>query len=518
MGLGTGGAAALGMGLGTAGSVAGAVLQGNAAQNAAATQAQAADYAAQLQYQEAQQALGFEEQQYANTLGLEEPGYLTGNQSLGTLAQLMGLSPVAPDTSIFSNPFGASGPPNGVNPGVGSSPVPLSSLVNPGANGFAPVQDGALGTRATAPLSFSPNAASLSTPGGIQGGPVFAPGQGPITLHFGGGVGVTDPHTPPQPISMNGNPAQTTVPATSPAATPGTIGNTGLPTGFLAQTWNTPFVPPTDVTEQNDPGFQFRLQQGQQALENSAAARGGLLSGGTAKALEQYAQDYASNEYQNVYNRSLTDYQQAYNIFNQNQANIFNRYADLAGIGQTSAQQLSNAGLATGSNVGNTLLTSGAQIGQDLNNAAAARASGYVGAANAYGSALGSLGGLGGLLPLYSLLSAGGNNPAAGLFSSDPSICWIAEELYGTDDIRTHLVRRWLTEEFSKSAVGALLVSLYRKHGQRIARLVRRYRIVRGFFRPIFDRVLSNSVGFYGSQQHAAEQAIDYESRQFQIG
>lgn len=400
----------IGGGLSAAGGVASGLIGANAAGNAASTQAQAADYAAQLQYQEAQQALGFEEQQYANTLGLEEPGYLTGNQSLGTLAQLMGLSPVAPNTSIFSNPFGMSGPPTGVNPGVGSSPAPLSSLVNPGASGLAPVQDAALRAQATAPLSFSPNT------GGIQGGPVFAPGQGPITLQTGGGVGVTDPHTPPQPISMNGNPAQNAVPSSSPTATLGTIGNTGLPSGFLAQTWNTPFVPPTDVTEQNDPGFQFRLQQGQQALENSAAARGGLLSGGTAKALDRYAQDYASNEYQNVYNRSLTDYQQAYNIFNQNQANIFNRYADLAGIGQTSAQQLSNAGLATGSNVGNTLLTSGAQIGQDLQNAAAARASGYVGAANAYGSALGSLGGLGSLLPLYSLLgnSAGAGNVSFG--------------------------------------------------------------------------------------------------------
>ena len=389
----------IGGGLSAAGGVASGLIGANAAGNAASTQAQAADYAAQLQYQEAQQALGFEEQQYANTLGLEEPAYLTGNESLGTLAQLMGLSPVAPDTSIFSNPFGMNGPPTGVHPGVGTSPVPLSSLVNSGGNGFAPVQDGALGAQTTVPLS-SP----LNAPRGFQGGPVYAPGRGPITVPVGGGI--ADPHTPPQPVSMNGNPAQTTVPSTSPAGTSDTIGNTGLAPGFLAQTWNTPFVPPTDITEQNDPGFQFRLQQGQQALENSAAARGGLLSGGTAKALERYAQDYASNEYQNVYNRSLTDYQQAYNIFNQNQANVFNRYADLAGIGQTSAQQLSNAGLTTGNNVGSTLLTSGAQIGQDLNNAAAARASGYIGSANAYGSALGSLGGLGSLLPLYSLLGS----------------------------------------------------------------------------------------------------------------
>src|SRR5882724_7234324 len=36
--------------------------------------------------------------------------------------------------------------------------------------------------------------------------------------------------------------------------------------------WNEQFKAPTDVTEQNDPGYKFRLQQGQQALENSAAA------------------------------------------------------------------------------------------------------------------------------------------------------------------------------------------------------------------------------------------------------
>src|SRR5712692_2716617 len=65
--------------------------------------------------------------------------------------------------------------------------------------------------------------------------------------------------------------------------------------------WKQQFQAPTNVTEQNDPGFQFRLQQGEQALERSAAARGNLLSGGTAKALTQYGQDYASNEYGNVY-------------------------------------------------------------------------------------------------------------------------------------------------------------------------------------------------------------------------
>ncbi len=158
--------------------------------------------------------------------------------------------------------------------------------------------------------------------------------------------------------------------------------------------WPFEFQAPTDVSEQNDPGFQFRLQQGQQALENSAAARGGLLSGGTAKALERYAQDYSSNEYQNVFNRSLTDYQQAYNQFQQSQANQFNRLAAIAGIGQTSAGQLNSASAAAAQNTGNILLGSGAQIGSDLMAAGNARASGYLNQANALNGTLGNLAGL----------------------------------------------------------------------------------------------------------------------------
>lgn len=160
------------------------------------------------------------------------------------------------------------------------------------------------------------------------------------------------------------------------------------PGGTLSQGWMGQFQAPTNVTEQNDPGFQFRLQQGQQALERSAAARGNLLTGGTAKALTQYGQDYASNEYGNVYNRALNDYQLAYNQFQQNQANQYNRYAGLAGLGQTTAGTLAQAGQATAGNVGNILLGSANSQANEINNAAAARASGYVGGANAWGGAL----------------------------------------------------------------------------------------------------------------------------------
>lgn len=145
------------------------------------------------------------------------------------------------------------------------------------------------------------------------------------------------------------------------------------------------FQAPTNVTEQNDPGYQFRLQQGQQALENSAAAKGGLLTGNTGEALENYGQNFASNEYSNVYNRAMNDY-------NTNVLGPYNRLSSLAGVGQQAQASGAAQGQQAASNTTNIDLTGGAQQGQDINNAAAAQASGYVGSANAYGSALSGAG------------------------------------------------------------------------------------------------------------------------------
>lgn len=155
--------------------------------------------------------------------------------------------------------------------------------------------------------------------------------------------------------------------------------------------WNENFQAPTNVTEQNDPGYQFRMQQGQQAIERSAAARGGVLSGGTAKALDQYNQDYASNEYGNVYNRAYNEYATRYNQFETNQTNKYNRFAGVAGVGQQAANQLGILGNQSAQNAGNIYMQSGQQIGNDYMQAGAARASGYIGGANAWNGAFNNL-------------------------------------------------------------------------------------------------------------------------------
>jgi hypothetical protein len=68
--------------------------------------------------------------------------------------------------------------------------------------------------------------------------------------------------------------------------------------------------------------------------------------------------------------------------------------------------------------------------------------------------------------------------------------CWIAEVLYGVDDLRTHLLRAWLNEEYAKTFVGGLVMKLYRRFGQRIARKLRRHTWLQRFFRPLFDHWL----------------------------
>jgi hypothetical protein len=118
---------------------------------------------------------------------------------------------------------------------------------------------------------------------------------------------------------------------------------------------------------QADPGYAFRMSEGMKGLERSAAARGGLLSGSMLKGIQRFGQDLGSQEYQNAFNRYQAE----------RQARL-NPLQSLAGVGQTTSQQLGQAGTQMAGNVGN-LMTSGA----------AARASGYVGGANALTGALG---------------------------------------------------------------------------------------------------------------------------------
>jgi hypothetical protein len=135
-------------------------------------------------------------------------------------------------------------------------------------------------------------------------------------------------------------------------------------------------IPLSDYTKfgpeqfQQDPGYAFRLSEGMKALDRTAAARGGLLSGATLKGAQRYGQDLGSQEYMNAFNRYQTE----------RNAQL-NPLQSLAGVGQTATGALTNAYGAYG-----------AQTGQNLQDVASARASGYLGGQNALTSALGQAG------------------------------------------------------------------------------------------------------------------------------
>jgi hypothetical protein len=134
---------------------------------------------------------------------------------------------------------------------------------------------------------------------------------------------------------------------------------------------------------QTDPGYAFRLAEGEKALERMQAARGQYLGGGAIRAGARYGQEMGSQEYMNAFNRA--------------QALLGNRLGvlgSLYGAGQAATQQVGQQAGQLGSNLGNLLMQSGQ-----------ARASGYLGQANALSQALGQ-GAMG-----YGLYKGGYFNP-----------------------------------------------------------------------------------------------------------
>jgi len=156
------------------------------------------------------------------------------------------------------------------------------------------------------------------------------------------------------------------------------VGSTAA--GGLNKLLSTGFTAPTLAEAEATPGYQFNLETGRNAIDENAAANGTLMSGNTGVALEKFGQGLAQNTYQQAYQNALNSY--------------MTNYQTLAGgtqLGETSTGQLGQANLTTAGNTANIDLTAAQQIAQQQNNAAAARASGYLGKAAGYSSAAGGV-------------------------------------------------------------------------------------------------------------------------------
>ncbi len=125
---------------------------------------------------------------------------------------------------------------------------------------------------------------------------------------------------------------------------------------------------------QADPGYAFRLSEGQKAIDRSAAARGGTQSGAALRAATRYGQDMGSQEYGNAYNRYQT-----------NRTNQLQPLGSLMTSGQNAAAGAGAAAGQYGANAGNLMMQGGQAIaagqlgvGNTINNALNTGASAYL--------------------------------------------------------------------------------------------------------------------------------------------
>ncbi len=163
-----------------------------------------------------------------------------------------------------------------------------------------------------------------------------------------------------QPFLQAGQNATSTLQQLTGISTPtgpgGTAGSTGLPGGYLTQTFN-----PTQAQLENYPGYQWQLQQGAQAVRNADTPGIGALSGAALKDLMNYNQGLASSYYNTYFNQ-----------FQTQQNNIFNRLNSIAQTGQAAAGNEAVAGTQLGTGIAQAQAAAGGSL-----------AGGIVGATNA---------------------------------------------------------------------------------------------------------------------------------------
>jgi hypothetical protein len=143
------------------------------------------------------------------------------------------------------------------------------------------------------------------------------------------------------------------------------LGDLTAPGGEMSHQFNN-----ADLTSNLAPNYQFQLGQGLGAVNNQMNLTGGVNSGNTLKAINDYAQNFAGNAYQNAFNNYQTQ-----------QGNIFNRLSTIAGLGNSANQTTAQTGATTAGNAGNAMIAGGQS-----------QAAGTMGMGNALGNGLSTIG------------------------------------------------------------------------------------------------------------------------------
>jgi hypothetical protein len=222
--------------------------------------------------------------------------------------------------------------------------------------------------------------------------------------------------------------------------------NTGAPTGAYKTQWN---------TAQDQIGRDYANERGSiaQQFANMGATSRSTPTGFQADQMNKLARGEADTRGSTYTNLVGQQHQDALNDF-WNANNIASGNA--ASSGSTATNAAGNSGSSSAALYGTA---------------------GQYHAPTTLNSAIGAAGTVGGA--------------AAGKPPKPP--CWIAEAIYGIDDPRTLLLRRWLITEFTKQRIGWIVVRIYVAIGQQTAWAVRRSWVLRALFTPLFESALRSA-------------------------
>lgn len=173
----------------------------------------------------------------------------------------------------------------------------------------------------------------------------------------------------------------------------------GAQQGYLTAPGGTlkPFTA-ADLKSNLAPNYEFMKNQGLGAITQNVNVGGGGSNVDLART--KFAEDYASNAYQNALSNYVTQQQIGFGQGQTNQTNIFNKLASIAGLGQTSLGSTGNQSVVAGENIGNM-----------ISNAGTATGAGQVAAGNLWGGTANTIGQMAG----YGINAYGNQNPYANM-------------------------------------------------------------------------------------------------------
>lgn len=266
----------------------------------------------------------------------------------------------APVAAPAASPFAAPAPATAAAPAYSPAPQPLSQMIAPTP---APAASPA---PATAPAFSEAQSSSilrsLGMPVGANGTDWLNQNPDKIAAYNQQRAAAGDSWKFPVPTLDQAIDAQ--IQATTADPTYGSLAKPPLP----------PFVPFTGADLPNDPGYKFRVDQGNKAINAAQAARGGLYSGAALKEIDKYNSDQGSQEFNNANTRYVQNFNTSYGQASGDQNSLYNRLAGLSNTAtngvNTSVQNNQNnaANLGTIYSQGaNASAASSLNTGNDIN-------------------------------------------------------------------------------------------------------------------------------------------------------